>query len=87
VSESVSTVTRKGQVTVPLKIRRALGLKEGDKVVFVLEAGAARLQPSASYVERTRGAVKTDQPPLTAAELREQAEAAIAEGAIERSGG
>src|SRR5688572_1264918 len=87
VSESVSTVTRKGQVTVPLRIRQALGIKEGDKVAFTLEAGAARLKPTTSYVERTKGAVKTNQPPLTAAQLREEAEAAIAEVAIERSGG
>lgn len=29
-----STVTQKGQVTIPIDIRRALGIKEGDKVVF-----------------------------------------------------
>ena len=86
-SESVSTVTRKGQITVPLKIRQALGIKVGDKVAFVLEAGAARLKPTASYVERTKGAVKSDPPPLTAAQLRKEAEAAIADGVIERSGG
>jgi AbrB family looped-hinge helix DNA binding protein len=87
VSESSSTVTRKGQVTVPIRIRRALGLKQGDQVAFALEDGAARLTRSRSYAERTKGVVKTSQPPLTAEQLRAQAEAAIAEGAIERGGG
>ncbi len=30
----VSRVTSKGQVTIPVEMRRKLGLKEGDKVVF-----------------------------------------------------
>ena len=30
-----STMSRKGQVTVPLEIRLRLGLKEGDRIEFV----------------------------------------------------
>lgn len=33
--ESVSTITSKGQVTIPAPVRRLLGLKQGDKIVFV----------------------------------------------------
>lgn len=29
-----ATVTSKGQVTVPLKIRKELGIKAGDKIIF-----------------------------------------------------
>lgn len=32
-----STVTKKGQVTIPLKLREFLGLKTGEKVVFDVE--------------------------------------------------
>jgi AbrB family looped-hinge helix DNA binding protein len=35
----VSRVTSKGQVTIPIEMRRRLGIKEGDKVVFIEEAG------------------------------------------------
>jgi AbrB family looped-hinge helix DNA binding protein len=35
----VSRVTSKGQVTIPIEMRRSLGIKEGDKVVFIEEAG------------------------------------------------
>ena len=31
----VAKLTVKGQVTIPVEIRRKLGLKEGDKVLFV----------------------------------------------------
>jgi AbrB family looped-hinge helix DNA binding protein len=81
-----TTVTRKGQVTVPVEIRRALGLKEGDKVEFTLEGKEVRLGPAGSIVERTRGIFRSDLPPLSARELREEAEQAIAEEADARSG-
>ena len=85
--ESVSTVTRKGQVTVPAEIRKALGIKEGDKVTFVLEDGAARLTRRGSVADRTAGLFRTDQPPLSAEQLRAAAEQAIADEVVERSGG
>jgi AbrB family looped-hinge helix DNA binding protein len=31
----VSRVTSKGQVTIPVEMRRKLGIKEGDKVMFM----------------------------------------------------
>ena len=34
---SVSTVTSKGQVTIPKEIRETLGVIEGDKLVFLVE--------------------------------------------------
>ena len=86
-TEVVSKVTRKGQVTVPIEIRNALGIKEGDFVAFVLEDGAARLTRRRSVVEQTAGMFKTDQPPLSAKELRAAAEQAIADEVMERSGG
>jgi AbrB family looped-hinge helix DNA binding protein len=32
---NVARISIKGQVTIPIEIRKKLGLKEGDKVVFV----------------------------------------------------
>lgn len=43
--------------------------------------------PQGSVVARTAGIFKTDRPPLSAEELREVAEHAIAEEVIERMGG
>jgi AbrB family looped-hinge helix DNA binding protein len=79
-----STLTRKGQVTVPIEVRRALGINEGDRISFVLENGGARLERRASVTDRTAGIFRSSQPALTAEQLREAAEQAIADEAIER---
>jgi AbrB family looped-hinge helix DNA binding protein len=85
--ERVSIVTRKGQITIPAEFRKALGLKEGDKVALSLEEGKVRLSPSESVVARTAGVFKTDEPAKTTEELRVLAEEAIAADVMERSGG
>ncbi len=35
----LAKVTSKGQITIPVDIRRKLGVKEGDKVLFVEDRG------------------------------------------------
>lgn len=35
----LAKVTSKGQVTIPVEIRKKLGIKNGDKVLFIEEAG------------------------------------------------
>ena len=53
-------VTQKGQVTIPLEIRTALGIQAGSDVQFQLDDGGARLivdgQHAASEITRMRGA-------------------------------
>ena len=34
---SIGSLTTKGQITIPKEIRETLGLREGDKVIFILE--------------------------------------------------
>jgi antitoxin PrlF len=41
-----STISSKGQITVPLEIRRRLGLKEGDRVEFVVEGERTIIRPA-----------------------------------------
>lgn len=41
-----AVVTSKGQVTVPKAVRDALGVHEGDILVFEVEAGTVRVRPS-----------------------------------------
>lgn len=65
-----SSVSSKGQVTIPLEIRNRLGIREGDRVEFVIEGGKTILRPArgqanpfAKYVGvlphfRTRAEVK-----------------------------
>ncbi len=35
----VAKITSKGQITIPIDIRRRLGVKEGDKILFIEEQG------------------------------------------------
>jgi antitoxin PrlF len=41
-----STISSKGQITVPQEIRRRLGLKEGDRVEFVVEGEWTIIRPA-----------------------------------------
>lgn len=53
-------VTQKGQVTIPLAVRRALGIRPGSDVEFEIEDNGARLvvdqQLAAQEIARMRGA-------------------------------
>lgn len=82
--EFVRTVTQKGQVTIPVEVRNLLRVGPHDKVAFVVEDKQVRLAPTRSIVERTAGVFKSDRPARTAAELREEAQLAMAEETLER---
>ena len=43
---AMSTISSKGQITVPVEVRRRLGLKQGDRVEFVYEDGRTVLRPA-----------------------------------------
>ena len=82
-----AVVTPEGQVIIPAEIQEVLGIKEGDRVAWVLEDGHARLERSGSVVARTAGILKNDVPPLTEEQLNEAVELAIAEDVMKSMGG
>jgi AbrB family looped-hinge helix DNA binding protein len=41
-----STISSKGQITVPQEIRQYLGLKPGDRVEFITEEGRTFIRPA-----------------------------------------
>lgn len=41
-----SSVSSKGQVTVPIKIRRRLGLRQGDRIEFVAHGELTVIRPA-----------------------------------------
>lgn len=56
--EITSTVTSKGQVTIPKRVRQQLGIEAGDKVSFVVQdSGSVELQIAPLRWKDLRGIV------------------------------
>jgi AbrB family looped-hinge helix DNA binding protein len=77
--EHLTKVTRKGQITVPVAVRRALGLQEGDHVAVLLDGNQVKLERRQSVVARTAGILKTTRPASTPEQEQEEFERGVAE--------
>ncbi len=53
-----STLTSKGQITIPSSVRKNLGIQQGDKVGFIVEDGKVVLLPVIKDVGAAFGLVK-----------------------------
>lgn len=77
-------ITSKGQVTIPVAVRRKLGVKAGERVVFVFhrpgEVAFRRADSEASSSSRGALAGKTNGRVATAADIRQAAAAGAARG-------
>ena len=73
--EIVSTVTSKGQITIPVELRKYLDIREGDKLSFVIEDdGSVRVAPPRyQNIASLRGMAGTLERPLTWEEMIETA--------------
>lgn len=77
--EDTSTVTTKGQVTIPSKLRKALGLSPGKRVEFRLEDGKITLEPIRDDITAAFGLLKSRRG-VSVDEMND----AIAEAVVER---
>jgi antitoxin PrlF len=79
--EIVSTVTSKGQVTIPAAVRRHLGICTNDKIAFVLEDnGEVRLSlPRYPSIQSLRGIAGSLSRPMSWQEVEEIAQEEHAE--------
>jgi AbrB family looped-hinge helix DNA binding protein len=84
----VAVVTRKGQVTIPARVRHVLNLQRGDSVEFTVPASPSdaitvRRAPAArtSVVEQLFGSLRSDVPMLSPEQEKAAFEAAMAEDA------
>ena len=46
----LAKITPRGQITIPLAIRKRLGVKDGDKVVFIEEGGRVVMENAIGVV-------------------------------------
>jgi AbrB family looped-hinge helix DNA binding protein len=71
-------MTSKGQVTIPVEIRKELGLQPGDRVSFRKGDAGFVIEPATSVVRRSAGMLSSyarNRPPATIAEMKEAAAA------------
>ena len=57
-----STITAKGQITIPKEIRKALGLKTADRLLFLEEKGRVILYPVRGNILDVHGSIKQKGP-------------------------
>jgi AbrB family looped-hinge helix DNA binding protein len=68
-----STVTSKGQLVVPARLRRRFGIKPGTEVRFIEREGEIVFQPvTKEFIRSLQGSLK-EAGPATAALLRDRA--------------
>lgn len=69
---STSTVTSKGQTTIPKDVRRRLNLHPGDRLEFVIdEDGRVLVLPASVDAAELAGMLKRPTKPVTVAEMNQ----------------
>ena len=74
-----SSITSKGQITLPKAVRDSLAVKAGDRVRYVIVDEGVLMMPVRS-TSRLFGSLKYNGPPVRLADMDD----AVAEGAAER---
>ena len=78
----IATLTQRSQVTVPIEVRRVLGLKPRDKVAFTIEDGEVLLTPASFSLESAYGSVQPSGKPEDFSDLSRASKAAKAEKTV-----
>lgn len=67
---STSTLTSKGQTTVPKAVRQHLGLKPGDKIRFLVEDdGRVVMLPATLHIRDLRGSLPKPPKPVSVEQM------------------
>ncbi len=68
---TTSTMTTKGQVTIPLDIRRRLGLDVGDRIEFVeIKKGIFVIKPAVNDVRSLKGLLRKPSKPVSVEDMK-----------------
>ncbi|MGH2560942.1 MAG: AbrB/MazE/SpoVT family DNA-binding domain-containing protein [Thermomicrobiales bacterium] len=70
-SAMTSSVSPKGQVTIPLEIRKRLDIKPKDRVIFRLDGDTIRIESAKSALAAAYRSVPALNPPRTWQEIKE----------------
>lgn len=73
-----STMTRKGQVTIPKVIRDRLGLKEGEKVFFMMRGEEVVLKVIKGTILELKGSVRSAGRPEVFRNIRQLVKGTVA---------
>ncbi len=71
--EYLSSVSPKGQITIPVEIRKRLGVKPRDRVVFYVEDDEVKIKPFALQLAASFQSVPPLNPPKSISEMTQQA--------------
>lgn len=75
---SEAKMTSKGQITLPKEIRLKLGLKQGDRVRFIVDDdGRVRLLPAKRDVSELMGILPSPKPKQSLEEMDEAVQIAV----------
>lgn len=75
--KSKSTITQKGQTTIPAKIRKILNLKPGDTLKYELEEGRVILKPVRGSILDVAGSIRPKKYPEDFKKVREKTKKAM----------
>jgi antitoxin PrlF len=68
---ATSTMTTKGQVTIPLIVRQRLGLDAGDRIEFVeIENGVFAIKPAIDDVRSLKGLLRKPAKPVSIEDMK-----------------
>jgi antitoxin PrlF len=68
---ATSTMTIKGQVTIPLDVRQRLGLGAGDRIEFVeIESGVFAIKPAIDDVRSLKGLLRKPAKPVSIEDMK-----------------
>jgi len=69
---TTATLTSKGQITIPRKVRDKLGIDTGDRVEFVeLADGEFAIKPAVDDIRSLKGLLRKPARPVSAEAMRE----------------
>lgn len=70
-TDQTSSVTQKGQITIPVSLRKKLNLRPGAKVYFEAEADFVKIRPARSSLESVFGSVRPLKKKVSLKKMRE----------------